>query len=345
MTYLVTGAAGFIGYHVSKRLLAEGHTVIGLDSVNDYYRTDLKEERIASLDSSAPHSTASRWKLFRGKLEDPLLVSRIFGEYSFDRVIHLAAQAGVRYSLINPHAYTASNIEGFLNILEACRHHRVPHLAYASSSSVYGLNRKVPFSESDAVDHPVSLYAATKRANELMAHTYAHLYGIPVTGMRFFTVYGPMGRPDMAYFSFADAIMTGRPISVFNNGDLMRDFTYIDDVVQAVILIANKPAAATALVQETVNIPSADLASCPSRIYNIGNSSPERLEYFISTLEKVLGKEAVREYLPMQQGDVYMTSADTSALERDFGWKPYTPLEAGLERFAKWYKERKPWQQ
>jgi len=339
MTYLVTGAAGFIGYFTSKALLEAGHTVIGLDSVTDYYRTDLKEERLALLDQCG---ASCRWRFYRGNLEDSDFVGRIFDEHTFDRVIHLAAQAGVRYSIINPVAYTSSNIDGFLTILEACRRHKTPHLAFASSSSVYGMNRKVPFCETDPVDHPVSLYAATKRANELMAHTYSHLYGLPVTGMRFFTVYGPMGRPDMAYFKFAEAIMRGTPIDVYNDGDLLRDFTYVDDVVKAILMIANIPAKGDCSFD--AEHPVLDRSSAPYRIYNIGNEHPERLEHFISILEDKLGVKAIKHYVPMQRGDVYMTVADTSALEKDFGWKPFTPLDTGLELFTEWFKEKKIWQ-
>ena len=339
MTYLVTGAAGFIGYYISKALIAAGHTVIGLDSVTDYYRTDLKEERLTLLDRMA---NKNQWIFYRGNIENPDLVERIFKQHTFDRVIHLAAQAGVRYSITNPFAYTSSNIDGFLTILEACRRHKTPHLAFASSSSVYGMNRKVPFCETDPVDHPVSLYAATKRANELMAHTYSHLYGLPVTGMRFFTVYGPMGRPDMAYFKFAEAIMNGTPIDVYNNGDLYRDFTYVDDAAKAIIMIADTPAKCDSGFD--AEHPALDRSSAPYRIYNIGNESPEKLEDFISILEKKLGMKAIKNYLPMQMGDVYMTAADTSALEKDFGWKPSTPLETGLERFTEWFKEKKIWQ-
>ncbi len=343
MTYLVTGAAGFIGSFVARRLLADGHNVVGLDSVNDYYDVSLKEERLADIAAiAALAANSAGWTFYRGALEDQALVERIFSKHSFDRVIHLAAQAGVRYSIDNPRAYAQSNVVGFLNILEACRAAKTSHLAYASSSSVYGMNRKVPFAETDAVDHPVSLYAATKRANELMAHTYAHLYGLPVTGMRFFTVYGPQGRPDMAYFKFANAIMRDKAIDVYNNGDLLRDFTFIDDVVTAVIRIADTPAAADASFDDAN--PRLDSSSAPYRVYNIGNEHPEPLERFISVLEDGLGKKAKKNYLPMQAGDVYMTSADTSALYRDFGWKPSTPLESGLAKFCEWYKEKKIWQ-
>lgn len=348
MTYLVTGTAGFIGSFTACSLLRAGHSVVGLDSVNEYYRTDLKESRLVMIEDVARKAPSNggtgekRWTFYRGFLEDAALVERVFSENSINRVIHLAAQAGVRYSITNPRAYSASNLDGFLNILEACRAHKTPHLAYASSSSVYGMNRKVPFAETDPVDHPVSLYAATKRANELMAHTYSHLYGLPVTGMRFFTVYGPMGRPDMAYFKFADAIMRGETIDVYNQGDLLRDFTYVDDVVKAVTMIADRPAQGDPSFDPEK--PELDRSSAPYRIYNIGNQNPERLEVFISTIERLLGTEAKKNYLPMQAGDVYMTSADTSALERDFGWKPSTPLETGLKHFTDWYKETKPWQ-
>lgn len=339
MTYLVTGAAGFVGYHVTRELLAAGHQVIGFDAVNDYYRVDLKEARLAELDALSKTLPADRWKFYKGNLEDAGLVAAVFSSHRFDRVIHLAAQAGVRYSITNPRAYAASNLDGFLNILEECRNHKIAHLAFASSSSVYGMNRKVPFAEADPVDHPVSLYAATKRANELMAHTYSHLYGLSVTGMRFFTVYGPFGRPDMAYFKFADAISAGREIDIYNGGDLLRDFTYIDDVVRAVILIADRPA--LPVLDSSADL-AADLkpdnSTAPYRIYNIGNSDPVKLETFISILETELGITAKRNYLPMQAGDVYMTAADTSALDRDFGWKPSTPIAAGLNKFIEWYK-------
>ncbi len=342
MRYLVTGAAGFIGYYTAKALLTAGRDVVGLDSLNDYYRTDLKYERLSALESAAGNSSGS-WEFRHGPLEDQDFLASIFESGPFDRVIHLAAQAGVRYSQTNPRAYTSSNIEGFLNVLECCRQYRTGHLAFASSSSVYGMNRKAPFCETDRVDHPISLYAATKRANELMAHTYSHLYGIPMTGMRFFTVYGPLGRPDMAYFKFADAIMTGRPIDIYNNGDLLRDFTYVDDVVRAVLMIAERPAEADPGFDPSDPLP--DRSSAPYRVYNIGNSRPEPLERFISVLEGALGKKAMRNYLPMQPGDVYMTSSDTGALERDFGWRPSTGLEEGLGHFVDWYKERKPWLQ
>lgn len=343
MKYFVTGAAGFIGSFVCKKLLEGGHSVVGFDSINDYYRVDLKQDRLSMLSSLPESQIEGRWTFHHARLEDQTSLDEIFSRNAFDRVIHLAAQAGVRYSIENPGAYCDSNLRGFLNVLEACRNHRIPHLAFASSSSVYGMNRKAPFSEQDPVDHPVSLYAATKRANELMAHTYAHLYGLPVTGMRFFTVYGPMGRPDMAYFKFADAILKNQTIDVYNNGDLLRDFTYVDDVVKAVCLIADRPAPADKSFD--AEHPRPDSSSAPYRIYNIGNSNPEKLETFIGLLEKSLGKTAQKNYLPMQAGDVYMTSADTTALLNDFGWAPSTPLETGLVRFARWYKEKQPWLQ
>lgn len=342
MKYLVTGCAGFIGCFTVCALLKEGHDVTGLDSVNDYYRTDLKEARLALIEQTAAKCSGSRWKFVRGLIEDTDLVEDVFSCGMYDVVIHLAAQAGVRYSIENPGAYVSSNISGFLSILEACRKYRPGHLVFASSSSVYGLNRADAFSEQDRTDHPVSMYAATKRSNELMAHTYSHLYGIPVTGLRFFTVYGPMGRPDMAYFKFANAIMHDHPIDVYNNGDLLRDFTYIDDVVRAVLLVAKHPATGDASFRPGATLP--DRSSAPYKIYNIGNAQPEKLERFISLIEKYLGKKAIKNYLPMQDGDVYMTSADTASLERDFGWKPGTPLEVGLKRFIQWYKENTVWQ-
>lgn len=334
MNYFVTGCAGFIGFYTALNLLKEGHTVIGLDSINDYYSPELKKNRLEIL----RNESGGKFYFHQGELEDEKLISGIFDGSNIDRVIHLAGQAGVRYSIENPRAYVSSNIMGFLNILEACRLHKTAHLAFASSSSVYGMNRKAPFSEKDGVDHPVSLYAATKRADELMAHAYSTLFSIPVTGMRFFTVYGPMGRPDMAYFKFAEAITKGKPIDVYNNGDLLRDFSYIDDIVKAVILIANKIPSGSNFNPEK---PEPDISTSPFRIYNVGNSHPEKLMDFISILEEKLGKKAVKNFLPMQAGDVYMTSADTSSLEKDFGWKPSTPLRDGLSRFCEWFLQYK----
>ncbi len=322
MTYLVSGTAGFIGYFVSKRLLEEGHTVIGIDSINDYYSVELKKTRLNELQNKA------KFKFFKASIEDEAVLEEIFSTENIEIVINLAAQAGVRYSITNPKVYGTSNLIGFLNILEACRKWKVKHLVFASSSSVYGMNKKVPYCETDFVDNPVSLYAATKKANELMAHSYSHLYGIPCTGLRFFTVYGPMGRPDMAYFKFAKKIMADETIQVYNNGDMLRDFTYIDDIVEAVIALSK-------LAPEEKK--EDDNVKAPFEIYNIGNESPEKLLDFISLLEKHLGKEAKKEFLPMQAGDVYMTSADTSKLYKKIGWKPSTKLDTGLKKFADWF--------
>jgi len=321
-TFLITGAAGFIGANLSKRLLDAGVTkVIGIDNLNDYYDVNLKKDRLKSLE---PYGDKFVFKL--GDISDASFVNSVFEEYAPNIVMNLAAQAGVRYSIENPQSYIQSNIVGFFNILEACRHFPVNHLVYASSSSVYGGNKKVPFSTDDQVDHPVSLYAATKKSNELMAYSYSKLYGIKSTGLRFFTVYGPMGRPDMAAFLFADAIMHDRPIKVFNHGDMRRDFTYIDDIVTGVMNILPNP-------------PSANEDGVCYNVYNIGNNKPENLMDFISILEKALGKEAKKEFLPMQPGDVPQTYADVTALQRDFDFKPDTTLEYGLGEFAKWYKE------
>jgi UDP-glucuronate 4-epimerase len=319
-TYLVTGAAGFVGFHLSRRLLSLGCTVIGFDNLNDYYDVSLKQARLDIL-SAFPSFT-----FVLGDLSDKPAIDNLFSSFAPSVVVNLAAQAGVRYSIDNPYAYLQSNLVGFLNILEACRNNPVSHLVYASSSSVYGMNDKVPFSTSDKVDNPVSLYAATKKSNELMAHCYTHLYGIPSTGLRFFTVYGPYGRPDMAYFSFARKILSGEPIKVFNNGDMYRDFTYVDDIVQGIENMLCNP-------------PLKNEHGDRYKIYNIGNNKPEKLMYFIETLEKCLGKEAVKEYLPMQMGDVYQTYADVSDLEADFDFKPNTPLSSGLASFVSWFRE------
>ena len=323
MKILVTGAAGFIGHQTTLKLLARGDTVIGVDNLNDYYDVSLKEARLQDI---AKHPQASNFKFIKLDLADTSATEDLFKAEQPQRVIHLAAQAGVRYSLQNPHAYVQSNLVAFTNILEGCRHNKVEHLVYASSSSVYGGNTKLPFSEQDTVDQPVSLYAATKKANELMAHTYSHLYGIPTTGLRFFTVYGPWGRPDMSPFLFADAILNNKPIKVFNHGDMMRDFTYIDDIVEGVVRVADKPA------RPQVN------SSVPYRVFNIGNNQPEKLMDFIGILENAFGKLAEKEFLPMQAGDVKATYADTSALETWVGFKPYTPLKDGIAKFADWYK-------
>ncbi|HEX3029178.1 MAG TPA: NAD-dependent epimerase [Clostridia bacterium] len=326
----ITGCAGFIGFHLSKRLLEEGHIVIGLDSVNNYYDVSLKEARLEQL------KKFNQFIFYKASLEDTQAINDIFHENCFDTVINLAAQAGVRYSLENPRAYIDSNLVGFTNILEACRHNKVKHLIYASSSSVYGANTKIPFSVHDNVDHPLSLYAATKKANELMAHTYSHLYGLPVTGLRFFTVYGPWGRPDMALFIFTKAILEGRPINVFNNGKMMRDFTYVDDIVEGITRLIKK-------VPEPNNNWSGDkpdpgTSKAPYKIYNIGNNQPVELEEFISTLEHKLGKKAIKEYLPLQPGDVPKTYADVNDLMRDVGFKPKTTIDEGIGKFVDWYK-------
>ena len=324
MKILVTGAAGFIGHQTTLKLLARGDTVIGVDNLNDYYDVSLKEARLQDI---AKHPQASNFKFIKLDLADTSATEDLFKAEQPQRVIHLAAQAGVRYSLQNPNAYVQSNLVAFTNILEGCRHNKVEHLVYASSSSVYGGNTKLPFSEQETVDHPVSLYAATKKANELMAHTYSHLYGIPTTGLRFFTVYGPWGRPDMSPILFADAILNNRPIKVFNHGDMMRDFTYIDDIVEGVVRTIDKPATPEA----GINV--------PYRIFNIGNNAPEKLMDFIGTLENAFGKVAEKEFLPMQAGDVKATYADTNALEAWVGFKPYTPLKEGIAKFVTWYKD------
>lgn len=317
---LVTGAAGFIGFHLSRKLLEQGVSVVGFDNINDYYDVNLKYARLAILEEY------DSFKFTKGDLSDKSAVDSLFEENKFDIVVNLAAQAGVRYSIDNPQAYIESNIVGFFNILEACRHNPVEHLLYASSSSVYGNQQKTPFSTDDDVSKPISLYAATKKSNELIAYTYSHLYGIPSTGLRFFTVYGPFGRPDMAYFSFTEKILKGETIKIFNNGDMYRDFTYIDDIVKGIENMLCNP-------------PDADENGDRATVYNIGNNSPERLMYFIETLEKAIGKEARKEYLPMQPGDVYQTYADVTPLVEKFGFKPSTTIEEGLGKFAEWYKE------
>ncbi len=330
MRILLTGAAGFIGMHVAERLLARGDEVIGLDNLNDYYPVQLKLDRLARLQSQP------RFRFVKAGVEDRAAVDALFAAERPERVIHLAAQAGVRYSLQNPQAYADSNLTGFVNILEACRHHGVAHLAYASSSSVYGGNAKLPFQEQDAVDHPVSLYAATKKANELMAHAYSHLFGLPTTGLRFFTVYGPWGRPDMAPMLFARAMLAGDPINVFNGGNMVRDFTYVDDVAEAVVRVIDKPAAADPDYDRLA--PDAATASVPWRVFNIGNGRPTDLGDFINTLEQALGVQARRELKPMQPGDVEATAADCSRLQDWIGIKPATDLATGIGRFAHWYR-------
>ncbi|WP_337169682.1 NAD-dependent epimerase [Gemmatimonas aurantiaca] len=328
---LVTGAAGFIGYHTSERLLARGDEVVGLDNVNDYYDPTLKEARLARL---ARHPG---FRMMRLELGDRDGVERVFREERFDRVIHLAAQAGVRYSLTNPHAYIDSNLVGFLHILEGCRHHGVQHLTYASSSSVYGANTAMPFSVHQNVDHPVSLYAATKKANELMAHTYSHLYGLPTTGLRFFTVYGPWGRPDMALFLFTKAILEGQPIDVFNHGKMQRDFTYVDDIVEGVIRTSDHIAAPNP--DWDSDHPDPATSKAPYRIYNIGNNNPVELMHLIATLEQALGRTAEKRMLPIQPGDVPATYADVDALVQDVGFAPRTSIETGVANFVAWYRD------
>ncbi len=330
MKILVTGAAGFIGMHTSLRLLERGDQVVGIDNLNDYYDPALKAARLERL------KTQPGFRFERIDVANRAALEALFAVERFDRVVHLAAQAGVRYSITHPHAYGEANLTGFLNVLECCRQHRPGHLVYASSSSVYGGNEKMPFSEADAVDHPVSLYAATKKANELMAHTYSHLYGLPTTGLRFFTVYGPWGRPDMAYFSFTQAILAGRPIQVFNHGQLRRDFTYIDDIVDGVVAVMDRPAEPDAAFDGQAPHPGRSRA--PYRVFNIGNQDPVALGEFIATIETALGREAVKEMLPMQPGDVLATYADVSALAEWTGVKPRTSLKDGIERFVNWYR-------
>jgi UDP-glucuronate 4-epimerase len=327
---LVTGAAGFIGYHTSERLLARGDEVVGLDNVNDYYDPTLKEARLARL-TGTPGFT-----FVRMDLGDRAGIERLFATERFDKVINLAAQAGVRYSLTNPHTYIDSNLVGFLHILEGCRHYGVQHLTYASSSSVYGANTAMPFSVHQNVDHPLSLYAATKKANELMAHTYSHLYGLPTTGLRFFTVYGPWGRPDMALFLFTKAILEGRPIDVFNHGQMKRDFTFIDDIVEGVIRTNDHTAPPNTGWDS--DCPDPATSKAPYRIYNIGNNSPVELMHLIGTLEQALGRTAEKNMLPMQMGDVPATFADVEALEQDVGFAPKTSIETGVARFVEWYR-------
>ena len=330
-TILVTGTAGFIGFHVAMRLLDRGNHVIGLDNINDYYDVRLKEARLAQL---KPHE---RFTFVKLDLANRQGMKDLFANQPIRRVVHLAAQAGVRYSLVNPHAYTESNIEGFMNILEGCRHNQIEHLVYASSSSVYGGNTHMPFSIHDNEDHPVSLYAASKKANELMAHCYAHLYRLPCTGLRFFTVYGPWGRPDMALFIFTKAILEGKPIEVFNQGKMRRDFTYIDDIVEGIIRTLDRPA--TANPSWSGDQPDPGTSSAPARLYNIGNHQPVELLHFIEVLEKALGKKAEKNLLPIQPGDVPATYADIDDLTNDVGFKPSTPIEVGISRFVEWYRE------
>ena len=346
MKILLTGAAGFIGSAVCRRLIDRGDTVVGLDNINDYYDPELKYGRLAALGIDrdnvdwyrfAVSSSDPRFSFIRMNLEDAQAMRMLFANGAFDAVINLAAQAGVRYSITNPQAYIESNVDGFINILEGCRHNAVRHLVYASSSSVYGLNGKVPFSEHDGIAHPVSLYAATKKSNELMAHAYSKIYGIPTTGLRFFTVYGPWGRPDMSPFLFIDAILHDRPIKVFNNGDMLRDFTYIDDIVEGVVRITDVIPQGNPDWDETHPDPATSPA--PYRIYNIGNQHPTRLMDYIACIEKATGRTARKDFLPMQPGDVYQTYADSSALAEATGFRPATPLQQGIDRTVQWFKQ------
>jgi len=330
MSILITGAAGFIGAQLSKRLLEQGFEIIGIDNLNDYYDVNLKKARLTQL-KTQPH-----FRFIQLDLADRAGIAELFSQNKFKKVVNLAAQAGVRYSIENPYAYVDSNILGFVNLLEGCRHHRIEHLVFASSSSVYGLNTKMPFSVHHNVDHPISLYAATKKANELMAHTYAHLYGLPTTGLRFFTVYGPWGRPDMAYFKFTQAILKDQPIEVYNHGKMQRDFTYIDDIIEGVVRVLDR------IPEPNLNwssdSPDPGTSPAPYRLYNIGNNQPVELMYFIKTLEKALGKTAKMQMLPMQPGDVTATYADINDLEREIGFKPRTTIEEGIAHFVDWYR-------
>jgi UDP-glucuronate 4-epimerase len=324
MTILITGVAGFIGYHLANRLLQSGHDIYGIDNLNDYYDVGLKQQRLNQLQKY------QNFRFKRSDLSDRHATAHLFQTQDFEVVIHLAAQAGVRYSLDHPHVYLDSNLAGFLNILEGCRHSRIKHLVYASSSSVYGANTKIPFAVEDPVDHPISLYAATKKANELMAHTYSHLYRIPTTGLRFFTVYGPWGRPDMAYFKFAQAIAQGKPIDVYNFGKMQRDFTYIDDIIEGIIRVTKR-------IPDGLNDQAHQ--SAPYRLYNIGNNNPVELMKFIEILEEAMGRSAIKNFLPMQPGDVPITYADVDALVEDVGFAPQTPLEVGIGHFVRWYHD------
>lgn len=345
MKILVTGTAGFIGFHLAKKLLYRGDEVIGLDSINDYYSVDLKYDRLnetgimreeITYGKKVASKTQSNYSFIQLNLEDKEAIDRLFTEEKFEKVCNLAAQAGVRYSLENPLAYVNSNIVGFVNILEACRHNSIEHLAYASSSSVYGLNESMPFSIHDNVDHPISLYAVSKKTNELMAHNYSHLFQLPTTGLRFFTVYGPWGRPDMALFLFTKAILEGKPIQVFNEGNMRRDFTYIDDIVEGIVRVIDNPAKGNEFW--TGKHPDPGTSRAPYKVYNIGNSNPVNLMDFIEAIEEALGKEAKKNFLPMQPGDVMATWADVSDLETELGYKPETPVKDGVKNFIDWYQ-------
>lgn len=345
MKILITGTAGFIGMHLAEKLLKRGDQVVGLDNINDYYDINLKYGRLErngirktqiEYGKLIQSDLYENYRFVQLKLEDKNSLLKLFETEKFDKVVNLAAQAGVRYSLTNPDAYIEANIIGFINILEACRHYNIKHLAYASSSSVYGSNTQMPFSTSDNVDHPVSLYAASKKSNELMAHTYSHLFGIPTTGLRFFTVYGPWGRPDMALFLFTKAILENKPIQVFNFGEMKRDFTYISDIIEGVVRVIDNPPVANPNLESSNVDPSKSKA--PYKIYNIGNSSPVKLMEFITAIEKALGKEAKKDLLPIQPGDVPATYADTAPLEAELGYKPNTSIEFGIGEFVKWYR-------
>lgn len=335
MNVLVTGNAGFIGFHTTKRLLERGDSVVGFDCVNDYYDPSLKEARLQELEATAA-KTGSAYTFIRANLADRAAVEACFSEHRFDRVIHLAAQAGVRYSIENPHSYVESNIVAFTNILEACRYAQAPHLTYASTSSVYGANTKMPFSEEDSASHPLQFYAATKRANELMAHSYSHLYRLPTTGLRFFTVYGPWGRPDMALFLFTRAMLAGEPIRLFNHGKHTRDFTYVADIVEGVLRASDQPAQPDP--NWSSDNPGQSTSAAPWRLFNIGNNNPVTLEAYVNALEAALGVTAKRELLPLQMGDVPDTYADSSALKEAVGYQPATPVEEGVGRFVEWYR-------
>lgn len=346
MKILVTGTAGFIGFHLANRLVARGDEVVGLDVINDYYDIKLKYDRLkyaGIIPEKIVYNTlltsekSPNYRFIKIALEDEAALNQLFEKEQFDAVCNLAAQAGVRYSLINPRAYIDSNIIGFINILEACRHHNVKHLAYASSSSVYGLNEKMPFSTADNVDHPISLYAASKKSNELMAHTYSHLFNLPTTGLRFFTVYGPWGRPDMALFLFTKAILEDQPIQVFNHGKMVRDFTYIDDIVEGIVRVIDNPPTGNAEWDPLKPDPSTSKA--PYKIYNIGNQNPVKLLDFIEAIERNLNRIAKKDFLPMQAGDVAATYADVSDLAENLGYKPETTVQTGIERFIRWYRD------
>ena len=336
MSILVTGAAGFIGFHLCHKLIQEGHELIGIDNVNDYYDQRLKFSRLNLLKTASAAEHQGTFEFIKCNISDSTALSSVFAKHNPTVVVNLAAQAGVRYSIHNPSAYIESNITGFANILECCRHFNVRNLLYASSSSVYGGNEKYPFSENDSVDHPVSLYAATKKSNELMAHSYSHLYNIPTTGLRFFTVYGPWGRPDMALFLFTKAILEGKPIDIFNNGNMTRDFTYIDDLVQALVILIQKPA--TSSDRFNRSSPLSAVSWSPYRIFNVGNSSPVTLISYIEELERCLGITAKKNFLPMQPGDVSYTSSDTSLLSEWISFTPSTPIDVGIQNFVDWYK-------